>query len=582
MELTFVNGFDLYKAIIVGAKRIIQDRNELNKINVFPVPDGDTGSNMAFLMQTIINEAKPDESVSLTMESIANASLSGSRGNSGLIFSEFLYGVHEHFKGKLTASIQDFKNAFKHAAQKAYQAILNPVEGTILTVFRKVSEVDLSYSSIKDFFGSVLHIAKKAVVETATELPVLKSSGVVDAGAKGFSDFLEGMHHYFATGEFDFSEPIEVESTVEDIHVDSCEERYCTEALITNMKKTSEELKMIFAQHGSSLIISNRSDKTRIHIHTNHPDEFFYTLSQHCDILEQKVDDMVRQLDAVRKPHPPIAIVTDSIADLPQSLIDHYQIHQMPLGLLVDGAPYLDKVTISANTFYKLLKSADSFSSSQPSQKQIERHLDFLLDHYEHVIFITVSSQMSGTYNALVQYAKDHPRVSVFDSKLNSGAEGLVVLQAAKLVEENKSVTEIVNELNEFAKKTKIYVSVKTLKYMVKQGRVSKLVGFAAKLMNLKPVVGIDENGKGEITRKAMSLRGNIRQIVKLIKQGTISQYAIVHSQADTRAADLTKKIKAITGMDPLYTMSISPIVAMNAGLGAVAVAVTYEKEGMI
>jgi DegV family protein with EDD domain len=117
---------------------------------------------------------------------------------------------------------------------------------------------------------------------------------------------------------------------------------------------------------------------------------------------------------------------------------------------------------------------------------------------------------MSGTYNALVQYAKDHPRVSVFDSKLNSGAEGLVVLLAAKLVEENKSVTEFVNELNEFAKKTKIYVSVKTLKYMVKQGRVSKLVGFAAKLMNLKPVVGIDENGKGEITRKAMSLRGNV------------------------------------------------------------------------
>ncbi|PKK97475.1 MAG: fatty acid-binding protein DegV [Tenericutes bacterium HGW-Tenericutes-1] len=579
MELRLLDGQQLYKAFIGGAKRLINDKHDLNRINVFPVADGDTGSNMAFLMQTIINEAKPSESVSDTLESIASASLSGSRGNSGIIFSEYLYGLYEHLRGKVTATIHDFSDAFRHASQKAYQAILNPVEGTILTVLRKASETEPTQTDFVTYFEDTLNVAKKALVETTDELAILKASNVVDAGAKGFTDFLEGIHHYFVTGEFEMTDIIHIEEAMEDIHVEDSEERYCTEALIMNSKKTSDELKQLFAQDGSSLIVSGRIDKTRLHIHTNHPDQFFYKLSEYGQIVEQKVDDMHRQLDAVRKAHPEIAILTDSIADVPADLMDKYQIHLLPIGLLVDDVPYLDKVTISSETFYKLLKKADHFSSSQPNQKQIERTLDFLLDHYKEVLVITVSSQMSGTYNAFMQYAKDHPEVKVFDSLQNSGAEGLVVLEAAKLVEAGKNTSEIVEKLNDFTKRTKIFVSVNTLKYMVKQGRVSKVTGIAAKIMNLKPVIGIDENGKGMIARKALSLNGNVRQILELVSKGKVSQYAIVHSEAEERANKLAQKIENITGLKPLYTMSISPVVSMNAGLGTIAVALTYENE---
>lgn len=579
MELRLLDGQQLYKAFIGGAKRLINDKHDLNRINVFPVADGDTGSNMAFLMQTIINEAKPSESVSETLESIASASLSGSRGNSGIIFSEYLYGLYEHLRGKVTATIHDFSDAFKHASQKAYQAILNPVEGTILTVLRKASETEPSQNDFVAYFEDTLNVAKKALVETTDELAVLKASNVVDAGAKGFTDFLEGIHHYFVTGEFEMTDIIHIEEAMEDIHVEESEERYCTEALIMNSKKTAEELKRLFAQDGSSLIVSGRIDKTRLHIHTNHPDQFFYKLSEYGQIVEQKVDDMYRQLDAVRRVHPDVAILTDSIADVPTELMDKYQIHLLPIGLLVDDVPYLDKVTISSETFYKLLKKADHFSSSQPNQKQIERTLDFLLDHYKEVLVITVSSQMSGTYNAFMQYAKDHPEVKVFDSKQNSGAEGLVVLEAAKMVEAGKNTSEIMDQLNDFTKRTKIFVSVNTLKYMVKQGRVSKVTGFAAKIMNLKPVIGIDEFGKGIIARKALSLNGNVRQILELVSKGKVSQYAIVHSEAEERANKLALKIEKMTGLKPLYTMSISPVVSMNAGLGTIAVALTYEDE---
>lgn len=577
MELILLDGQELYKAIIGGAKRLIMDKHDLNRINVFPVADGDTGSNMAFLMQTIINEAKPGLTVSDTLESVASASLSGSRGNSGLIFSEYLYGLYEHLRGKVTATIHDFSDAFRYATKKAYQAILNPVEGTILTVLRKASETEATQKDFGSYFGETLNVAKKALIETTEELAVLKASNVVDAGAKGFTDFIEGIHHYFVTGEFDMSDIIQIEAAMEDIHIEESEERYCTEALIMNSNKSSDELKKLFASDGSSLIVSGRVDKTRLHIHTNHPDQFFLKLSEFGQIVEQKVDDMHRQLDAVRQPHPSIAILTDSIADVPEKLMDKHQIHLLPIGLLVDDVPYLDKVTISSETFYQLLKKADHFSSSQPNQKQIERTLDFLLDHYKEVLIITVSSQMSGTYNAFVQYAKDHPEVKVFDSKQNSGAEGLVVLEAAKLVEAGKSTNEIIEQLTDFTKRTKIYVSVNTLKYMVKQGRVSKVTGLVAKLMNLKPVIGIDESGKGEIVQKALSLRGNVRQILKLVSKGKVSQYIIVHSEAESRANKLAEKIEKITGFKPLYTMSISPVVSMNAGLGTIAVALTYE-----
>ena len=288
MELRLLDGQQLYKAFIGGAKRLINDKHDLNRINVFPVADGDTGSNMAFLMQTIINEAKPSESVSDTLESIASASLSGSRGNSGIIFSEYLYGLYESLRGKVTATIHDFSDAFRHASQKAYQAILNPVEGTILTVLRKASETEPTQSDFVAYFEDTLNVAKKALIETTDELQVLKDAHVVDAGAKGFTDFLEGIHHYFVTGDFEMSDIIQIEEAMEDIHVEESEERYCTEALIMNTKKTADELKQLFAQFGSSLIVSGRIDKTRLHIHTNHPDQFFISYLNTVKSLNKK------------------------------------------------------------------------------------------------------------------------------------------------------------------------------------------------------------------------------------------------------------------------------------------------------
>lgn len=582
MKITLINGIHLYHAFISGAKRLINEKFFLNKINVFPVPDGDTGSNMASLMQRIITDSKVSPHLGQTMASISNAAIAGSRGNSGIIFSEYLNGVYEGVKDLEEADVEQFHSAVLNGVRRAYEALYNPVEGTILTVFRKAFRIENSIHDFHDYFAMVKVQATKALSETPQELEVLRLNNVVDAGANGLTLFLDGVNYYFENGvETEVEEHAHEEQSHEKHQgfAEVLNQRYCSEALMINCKVGPSELKIILKDFGESLVVSGRQDKMRVHIHTNHPDVLFLKLREYGEIIEQKVDDMIRQQQATQEDHPSIAILTDTIADIPLSIADQYHIHYLPLYLIIDGVSYLDKFTITTNTFYQMLDKGKSFSSSLPDKLTIERNLNFLLQNYETVLVITVASKLSGTYHTIKKFAETNPRVHVFDSKQNSGAQGLVVIEAAKMAFAGKSMEEIVEALPAISSRTKIYVSVRTLKYMVRQGRLSKVGGLIGKIINLKPVVSLGKEGEGTIAAKSFSLGGNVRAILKLVKRAKVVNYAIVHSMDEKRALNFARKVEAITGKKPDYIESISPIVAMNAGIGAVAIALTYETE---
>lgn len=581
MKLTILNGKHLYHAFISGAHELINQKLVLNKINVFPVADGDTGYNMASMMQKVVTDSIVTEHIGKTMESISSAAIAGSRGNSGIIFSEYLNGIYEVLKDYETVRVDKFHESVLNGIKKAYAAIQNPVEGTILTVFRKAFVIDESITDFGEYFSTINDKAIIALAETPDDLEVLRLNKVVDAGAKGLASFIEGINHYFQTGiELELRNSEEVDITIHhENELENINERYCTEALLTNCSLSPQELKEEFKNEGSSLVVSGRIDKIRIHIHTNNPDQIFLKLRNFGEILEQKVDDMIRQQQAMLKKRPKIAVLTDSIADIPLELRDKYQIHLIPMYLIVDGVSYLDKYTITTETFYKMMDVNNTFSSSQPDKNTIERNLSFLIENYEHVLVITVASKLSGTYNAINQFSKNNDKIILIDSKQNSGAQGLVVLKAAQMAFEGKSLDDILNVLPSYIRRTKIYVSVRTLKYMVRQGRLSKVTGLLGKVINLKPVVGLGKDGEGIISAKAFSLSGNTNKIIKLLKQSPIESYIIVHALAEKRANKLARKIESFTGKKPLYIEMISPIVAMNAGIGAVAVAATFERE---
>ena len=595
MDTRQLDSEKLYYAIVSGANRIIKQRNELNKMNVFPVADSDTGTNLAFTMQAIIEDTKIEDNAKQTMGSIADAALTSARGNSGIIFAQFMSGLHLGLEDEREVTLTAFSKAVNHAVSNAYQSISNPVEGTIISVMKDWStSLSLLKDRVSDFtqlFTISLEAAERSLQSTPDKLQVLKDASVVDAGGKGFVYFLEGITNYLMKMEFEekdivFADPVYEEMTIHmEEHMD-VSHRYCTEALVKGERLDIEMIRSMLGDLGDSLIVAGGERKARIHIHTSYPEKVFDRLRGHGTIIQQKADDMLRQFESVHNRKHKIALVTDSIADLPKRLMDKYQIHMIPLNLLVGDSSYLDKITISQSYLYEKMNDVDNYpTSSQPTVKSVETFLNSLVPHYESIIVITVSQKMSGTYETIVNAAQNIDRsgekITVINSKLNSGGQGLVVLKAAEEIAKDTAHKDVVNKIYDVIERTKIFVSVDTLKYMVRSGRIKKYTGFAAKVLNVKPVVSIDSTGDGIVIGSALSVSANTKKMQRLVKGISSTQkivsYSIVYADAIERAYEYERIFSELIGIEPEYITEISSIVAMNAGVGCVAIALTTD-----
>jgi len=574
----------IFNSFMIGAKNVIKEKNNLNAINVFPVPDGDTGSNLASMMTSILERSKLGQDSMETMRSIADAAIVGARGNSGIIFAQYINGFSMGIKKEIIDK-DAFVEIVTEASDYAYKAIAKPVEGTIITLMRtwahSLTHLKDAASTFIDWMMKSFKQVKQDLVKTTEMLAVLKENKVVDAGAKGFVHFIEGFIKALNGEEvsLDFEEVEMIDHPHVD-HLDVTQKRYCTEALIRGDHFNTDEIKPILETLGDSLVFAGSDRTLRIHAHTDHPDDVFAYLNSIGRLAEQKVDDMKMQYEVINQRKYPIALVTDSIADLPVELVEKYQIHMFPLNLMIDKTSFLDKITIHSSRFYDMMNTLKVYpTSSQPNAKSLENFFSFLTTYYNDVIVLTVSQKMSGTYRAFVDAASKFEKhnIRVVDSRQNSGAEGLLVLKAAEMIEAGEKIDDIVASLERLRRQTKILVSVKTLKYMVRSGRVGKVSGWVGRVLNLKPVISIDEAGNGFIFNKGLSLRGSNNKIKNHVqeieKKYGIETYAIVHANATDRANQYAKVYEEIIGKRPRYIMDISSVVAMNAGIGAVAIA---------
>ncbi|MFO7819008.1 MAG: DegV family protein [Halanaerobacter sp.] len=591
MKINYLNGKKIYYAVLSGAKRVIKNRKLLNEINVFPIPDGDTGSNLASMMKLIMQQVKPKDSSKEMMESIADAALEGARGNSGIIFAQFLTALAQEVEDELELSPKSFVNSVNRAVPYLYEAVAEPVEGTMITVIHDWADsLALEEEKGIDFIellSSSLIAAQKSLEQTTTKLKALEKAEVVDAGAKGFVKFLEGMVDFMQGKEIkDFKKgellaAQEEMAALEDEHR-ADEFRYCTEVFLAELIVKPQELKDNLSSYGDSLVTAGTKKQARIHLHTNQPAEVVHELREWGVITRQKVDDMFKEAAVAHNQKYPIALVTDSIADLPQEVIDSYQIQVIPLNLMLGDNNYLDKVTITADKFYSLLQESEELaSSSQPSYRDVDNLFSFLSSHYQSILVITVAEQLSGTWNlinsAAGEYEEEGVAIEVIDSKLNSGAQGLVVLEAAERIAAGQSFDEVRAEVQKIITRTEIYVSVETVEYMVKGGRISRPKGWLAKLLNLKPIISLDEDGAGIAFDKAFSsggLKKKIKGLVAdIVEQEGVKRYAVVHAQAREEAEDYAQRLEDLIGDPPEYIMEISPVVGLNSGPGSIAVA---------
>ncbi|HNW52924.1 MAG TPA: DegV family protein [Bacteroidales bacterium] len=593
-----LDGRSFYYAFLAGAQRIFENQGLLNKMNVFPVADADTGTNLASTMRSIVDCPIPTNNVKMAAAALADAALVGARGNSGIIFAQFLYGFSNEIESEDNLTVENFSRSVSKAVTYAYEAIANPVEGTMISVIREWAEFINTMKGLIDDFVELLtkafQVAKKSLAETTLHLEALAKANVVDAGAKGFVLFLEGMIDFFKNRQTIRRLAIPMNDMIlEEVPADSHEEityRYCCEAMLAldlHPGETKNSVRDAIANMGDSMVVAGSEKRLRIHIHSDEPIKLFETISKKASITYQKVDDMIMQKEMSHNRKWPIALITDSTCDLPQDILEKYQITMVPLTLQFGASLFLDRTTIANEQFYNQLESSPQYpTTSQPAYKDFINKYSYLSSHYNSTIGIHLSKAFSGTFSNSQRAAKavseqSGKEISVINSNRISSALGLTVLRAAEAIEQGQSHQQIVSAVESWNDKNHILVSAKTVKYLVKSGRLSHSKGVIGKLLGVKPIISVDNQGKAITFGKAFSEKGSMNQLIKvaseLVEKGKIWGYAISHVRNPETAQWYATEMERLTGQKPRFVNACSPVLGVHGGPGTVVLSIMEE-----
>ncbi len=596
-----IDGRWLYYMFLAGTRKVVANQERLNRINVFPVKDGDTGANMAFTLGAVVESLRPERPYKRMLDRIAETALVNARGNSGIIFAQFLFGVSSETSDRASVSIVPFAASVKNAVAYIYRAVANPVEGTLLTIVSAWADfIDVNQHRIENFgqlFVDSKAILEKALAETKQQLNVLAKADVVDAGANAFVYFIEGIIECIRENSLrrlvksaaasrvreDTSDQMPVESEVPENVV----HRYCTEAIIRDVSLDHRKLSGILGEHGDSVVVAGAAKASRLHVHTSHPDRLFETLQQFGTLSFQKADDMLRQSQTIYDRQWNIALVTDSACDLSPALIDRYQIHMLPINIYFGENHYLDKITMRPEQFYRRIDEAGDYpKTAQVNEVAFKTLYTRLTEHYDAVIAVHLTAKFSGTYFSSRKAAKTISRASgkpigVIDSKNISGGLGLIVLRIAQAIEKGVAHDEIVARAAQWVDDTRILVSVRTLKYMVRGGRVSPLKGLLANLLNLNPIVSMDSDGNSMVFGKTFSQKSNMQKVMAHINRTSrkkkIWNHIILHANNRPAADWYARQMTALAAKPPVASVNISPVIGASAGLGAASVAFMFD-----
>lgn len=302
-----LSGKILRDAIISGANNIINNKESVDELNVFPVPDGDTGTNMSMTIRNAVAELNM-LSDSVTVETVAqtaaSAMLRGARGNSGVILSLLFRGLSKGLAGKHEATVEDYCNALKLGAEAAYKSVMKPTEGTILTVARVAAEKanDAQCKDFAELFDILTTAAKETLDQTPEMLPVLKKAGVVDAGGMGYYTILKGMASVICGGvmisakEETATEKAVVTNAAGTFETD-IEFTYCTEFIVvkSDVNKDATKLRAFLESIGDCVVVVDDDSIIKVHVHTEHPGKALEEGILYGSLINLKIENMKEQ-----------------------------------------------------------------------------------------------------------------------------------------------------------------------------------------------------------------------------------------------------------------------------------------------
>jgi DegV family protein with EDD domain len=596
MAIRYLDGGRLQRAFIAAANWVNARRDHLNSINVFPVPDGDTGTNMAATLAYAADGIAHLDSPNIAdvKEALGRSVLVGARGNSGFILAQFTRGFLDGI-GTETRRIHrsELAQAGQQAAQRAYDAIVDPVEGTILTVMREwskaVGRLSEEMKDLSAIMDGALEEAHHALQQTQEQMALLKAHHVVDAGAQGFVHMLEGMSEFLRSGKV---HPGRLESVAAPVEgaVDAAEAmgdlnyRFCSHALVENASIGTDEMKARLESLGDSLIVGGDRELMKVHVHTNDPDKLFAMLGETGTVLESRAEDMQAQTAALAAGRryvrtgtekQTVGIVLDSTCDLSLETAAEYGIGVVPCLVAFGDDVYRDKEELSLHRFYELLTThPDHPLTSQPAPADFHQIYENALSTYERVLSVHVADTFSGTYQAARHAAREiaPDRITVLDSETLTAPLGAMGIQLARAARGGATVEDLTHRLTEMKSHSRLYCVLDSLDFLIRGGRISKLQGKVGQTLNLLPILTIS-GGKLEAVQKVRSPQKGMDAIFERldveIPEGAPVTGVAVHGMNDEAAREIAERFTGRYSPEEMMFMEIGPAVGSHAGPGA-------------
>jgi fatty acid kinase/fatty acid kinase fatty acid binding subunit len=538
---------------VAAADWVAAGREEINRINVFPVPDGDTGTNFSLTLRAVADalRALVDASLPETARTLSRAAVLGARGNSGMMLAHFLLGFTDSLGDRVVATANDVARAIRVGADRLYQSLDDPREGTILTVARDAAvaaEPAGASGDIEVLMRKLLQEGEAALARTPDLMAVLKEAGVVDAGGKGFVRMLEGVVRYIdgdpalsveAPIELDLDEPMP--AALVDVSVER-DFQFCTEVLIRgDHLPAANEVRSAMHAFGGSIVVAVAGDILKIHVHTDTPEAVFSYAARWGRVDTTKAQDMrVQHRRLAHTERRPVGVVTDSSADLPDGVLDRHRITLVPLQVVFGSATFRDRVELKPEEFYRRLRVAPELpTTSQPSPAEFIQAFRDVAQEADEVVAVLLGSGLSGTYNAAqaAVRAAGLEGIHLVDSLSASFGVGLLALRAAELAESGWSGKRIAQELVRVRAQSGMLLTVDRYDNLLRSGRISRGKAWLAGMLDLKPILSLDPEGRVvpvERVRGREQVEGRILDWLsrRLTPRPQVVRFGIAHAEA--------------------------------------------------
>ena len=571
--------------VLFSYKRVEKEKEQINKINVFPVPDQDTGNNMAKTLLGIKEaiEGREFKDLKEISDSILEGALNAAQGNAGVIYTGFLAGFLPLLE-KNGADVKNLAAALEKGAERAKNSIQNPRDGTILDVVEATVLAFKKNSGEEDIIvvlKSAIEKANEALLATREKMEIFKKANVVDAGGLGFLIILES---YLEALEGEKEEKKKEEMPSEKIRrfVQVLSNRYEIVALIENPRLEEKTIKEKLKRWGNSLDVVQIGERIKLHIHTDYPDEVKSVIREAGKIQTLRVEDMAQEVvgeESVRKTS--IGVVTDDVSMLLPKIIEKYQIG---LVYLKYGWPELEN--LPGQNIYQKMRGAEKKAiktlpkTAQATPRDYFFAFEKQLKNFEKVLCITVSSKISGCYNSAIkgqEMTESPERVFILDS-LNAGpGEALLVLRALELIQEQREIEEIMKELRKEITKIRLYAIIEDPKWAANIGRITKSqADWIRRMQKLKinPIIKF-KNGvltKGGVVFAEDAAEAIFKKILKESKKarknGKKIRVVIGHADNIPQAEKLKKMLKAKIQVEIPYISMGPEIISVGAGPG--------------